>query len=206
MRRALLRLATLSLFASPLVFGGCLGKGTVEPTRFYLLDSLPAQTSGSADGPSIGVGPVTLPEYLDRPQIVTRSRGNEIQLAAFARWGAPLKDHLPRVLAENLSALLGTEKVAVFPWKAADLVDYQVAVDILRFDADEAGNAALSARWSVLRKGGKEALRSKRSEYSERAAASGYDGLTGAESRALQSLSREIAGVIQGDARKGPGR
>ena len=206
MRQRTLRLAFVTLLASPVVLGGCLGKGTVEPTRFYLLDALPMPGSATTDAPSIGVGPVSLPDYIDRPQIVTRSPGNEIRLAEFARWGAPLKEHVPRVLAENLSALLGTEKVAVFPWKAADLVDYQVAVDILRFDADEAGNAALSARWSVLRKGGKEALRSKRSEYSERAAASGYDGLTGAESRALQSLSREIAGVIQGDARKGPGR
>jgi len=206
MRRVLLRLALVTLLAWPLGLGGCLGKGTVEPTRFYLLDSLPMPGSATSDAPSIGVGPVNLPEYIDRPQIVTRSPGNEIRLADFARWGAPLKDLVPRVLAENLAALLGTEKVAVFPWRTADAVDYQVVVDIIRFDADDAGNVVLSARWSVLRKGDKEALRSKRSEYSERAAAAGYDGLAGAESRALQNLSREIASVIQGEARKGEGR
>lgn len=197
MRPESLRPVILALCAAALA--GCLGlgKGTMEPARFYLLAPLSAQGGRDAGGPSIGVGPVTLPEYLNRPQVVTRVGGNEIHLADFARWGEPLKDHVPRVLAENLSALLGTDRVRVFPWSASDAVDCQVVVDVLRFDAEESGVAVLSARWTLLGKGAKEPLRSKRSTYTEPAAAKGYDALVAAESRALQGLGREIATAVR---------
>jgi uncharacterized lipoprotein YmbA len=189
-------------FAAPLLAAfsalcGCLGAGTIEPTRLYLLEALPRPQSDGAAAPTIGVGPVTLPDYADRPQFVTRSGANEIELAPFARWGAPLGEQVAGVVAENLSALLGKERVTVYPWKAPEELDYRVILAIERFESDRAGNAVLWARWSVLRQGQVAAAGSGRSEITEPAEGGGYASLAAAHSRTLQTLSREIASVIE---------
>lgn len=195
-----------TLLAALVTVGGCLGKGTVEPTRLYLLEALPPPVAAQAGAPSIGVGPVSLPEYADRPQLVTRSGDNEIELAPFARWAAPLREQVARSLAENLSALLDVEQVAVFPWRNPGAIDYQVIVEIHRFDADAAGNALLGARWRVHRKGRVEPVASGRSEYTDPMGAQGNGRFAAAQSRSLQGLSGEIAAAVQEDIRTGTGR
>ena len=49
----------------------------------------------------IGVGPVTVPDYLDRPQIATRSSSSSLQFSEFDRWAEPLEKNLMRVLADQ---------------------------------------------------------------------------------------------------------
>src|SRR6266498_1510380 len=90
-----------SLSGVLLVLGGCLG---TPPTRFYLLPALTDVSSPAAMGErtlTIGVGPVTLPPYLDRLQIVTRASQAQLHLAEFDQWAASLQDTVARVLAEN---------------------------------------------------------------------------------------------------------
>ncbi len=65
---------------------GLWGCTVTPPSRFYILtplDSLAAgkKTRGAQNTPIIGIGPVELPGYLDRPQIVTRAGGNQLNLA-----------------------------------------------------------------------------------------------------------------------------
>ena len=91
-------------------------------TQFYKLNSLP---SGQQENPAalpvddiaIGVGPVDLPEFLDRPQIVTRKSQNQLEISEFHRWAASLPRDFSRVLAKNISTLLPTDRVAVYPWE-----------------------------------------------------------------------------------------
>ena len=101
------------------------------------------------------MGPVLLPAHLDRPQIVTRASENRLVLAEFHKWGEPLNTNFARVLAEDLAVLLATERVAVFPWRRAVPVDYQlevrVASELLKLRAvdlegNELGSAFLSLR------------------------------------------------------------
>ena len=61
----------------------------------------------------VAVGPVAIPDYLDRPQILTRSGPSELQLAEFERWAGSLEKDVSRVLAENLSTLLEKDHVIV---------------------------------------------------------------------------------------------
>ena len=105
-----------------------------------------------ADKISLGIGPIELPPYVDRPQIVTRSGDNRLHLAEYDRWGEPLKEGVARVLAENLSTIVGTDHVVLFPWKASEIPDYQITVNVTRFDATATGTAVLTARWSILQK------------------------------------------------------
>src|SRR5215510_6709686 len=93
-------------FASMALVASCLGLGACAsmPSRFYILNTLPAQVPAAAAerGPVIGVGPITMPKYLDRPEIVTRASQNQLTFGQFDRWAEPLQDNVFRVLAENL--------------------------------------------------------------------------------------------------------
>jgi uncharacterized lipoprotein YmbA len=192
------RLAVVALVLCLVVTIGC---ASTQPSRFFTLSALASsetRTRVGASSPSIaiGVGPVTLPELLDRPQIVTRTSRNELRLAEFDRWAGSLKDDFSRILAENLSILLSTDRVSLYPWRRSISVDYQVVVDVVRFDGELGGDARLVARWTVLGGRDKEVLSMHTSRISEPSGEQSYAALVGAESRALGRLSREIAEAI----------
>ena len=191
---------------SVMLLGACLlslaGCGSSQPVRFYVLSTLAERQPAGGGDLAVGVGPVDLPEYLDRPQIVTRSGQNELNLAEFERWGASLKDNTAEVLAENLAALIPSNKVATYPWKRATQIQYQVAVKITRFDRTEGGDAVLSARWKILDADGAERL-SRESHYAERPAADSYAATVAAMNRILAQFSRELAGAVNGLRRGG---
>jgi hypothetical protein len=186
-------------FALVVLLSGC---GYSPPSSFYLLQSMPGiekvkQTSSTRQGLTICVGPVMLPKYLDRPQIVTITGTSEVKLASFHRWAEPLQDNFTGVLAENLSQLLGTDRIIIFPRESASSSDYQIIVTVIRFDGEPGGNAVLSARWRIYGEGGKQELVSKKTDISEPAGAQGYEALVSAQSRTIIALSKEIAGAIK---------
>ena len=195
----------LVILAVLLVFqGGCvnLGKSTSQKTRFYLLN--PMYSSGeenqieeSEHGLAIGVGPVRIPEYLNRPQIVTRTKENEYYLAEFHQWAESLKANFPRVLAENLSILLATDRVTLYPWRRSMPVDYQILVEVIQFDGRLGGSATLVARCSILSGNDKKVFVIKKSSFSESSAKQGYDALVAAKSRTVAYLSRDIAKAVK---------
>jgi uncharacterized protein len=193
-RRGLL---TSAIIAGLLALAGC---ANGQPTRFYTLSALADAPGGTprANLPelTVGVGPVTLPPYLDRPQLVTRAGDNRVVLADFDSWVEPLQGMFARVLAENLALLLGTDDVLLLPQRRDFALDRQVEVDVTRFDVDAAGNAVLDARWWVLDQDGEKVLRSGRSTISEPAKADDYTAAAGALSDALGAMSQEIAYAI----------
>ncbi len=170
-----------------------------SPTQFYTLSSvqLPPKDAGSPKT-VVGVGPVNLPEYLDRPQIVTRASGNRVMLAEFNSWVEPINGMFVRVLVENLSLLLATDNVIALPQRRPMRMDYQVEVDVTRFDADLSGRALLDARWRVFGSGGDRLVQEGRSTIVEPAAEPGdYDAIVAALSRALGQMSTAIASAIE---------
>jgi uncharacterized lipoprotein YmbA len=178
-----------------------LGKGTTKSTKFYVLHPLDSpEAEKRADMPDdtvIGVGPVTLPQYLNRPQIMIRVSQNEYQVAPFAQWAEPLRDNFSGVLADNLSILLGTDKIAVFPWKTYTPIDYKIEVDVIRFDGKKGGDVRLHVRWIIFDKDGKTLLKIRKSSFSAPADASNYGAMVSAMSQTLADLSREIADSIK---------
>jgi len=186
------------LVLSAVVAGGC---ATSPPSEFYLMTPLPEADAphdkgGSRGGPALGVGPVTLPAYLDRQEVVTRASPNALRVAEFNRWAEPLEDNFRRVLAMNLGVLAATDSVSVYPWPRSAPVDYQVTVDVDRFDAGANGQVVLVARWQLLVGDGGRVLRSGRTVVTEPAATSDYEALAGAMSTAVATLAREIAAAI----------
>ena len=192
-------LGVLTLFALFAVQFGCTSS---PPTRFYLLSSLDTprlETKPSADEQcfSIGIGPVKIPEYLDQPKIVTRGGGNQLKLAEFDRWSEGLNGNITRVFAENLSVLLCTKTIAIFPWRGGIPLDYRIELDVQRFDGTLGADVSLEAWWRLLSGDGKTLLQSKRTSISEPAGGGDYGSLVLAHSRTLEKLSRELAEAIK---------
>jgi uncharacterized protein len=190
-----------------LLVAGC---AATTPTQFYTLSSLVAAPGEAAQGLphlAIGVGPVTLPEYLNRPQIVTRAGSNRILLADFESWAEPLDGLFARILTENLSLLLGTDDVVPLPLRRTMHLDYDVEVNVTRFDVDSSGHAVLDARWVVYRDVSGELVRTARSTLVEPASSDDEAAAVQALSRALGAMSREIADTIAAaTAKQTPGK
>ena len=178
-----------------------LGCASSPPSRFYVLSPLSGSApegkpSASDRCVSIGIGPIEIPDYLDRPQIVTHVTPNEIKLAEFERWAEPFKDSFMRVLAQNLSSLVCTKEISFFPWRREIPMDYRVEMKIIRFDGNPGGKVILETWWRLLSGDGKTMLQSKRSNFSEPVGGGDYKSLVLAHSNALGALSREIAETI----------
>ena len=148
----------------------------------------------------VAVGPVNIPGYLDRPQMVSRPSPDTLQFAEFDRWGEPLEKNLARVLADDLSTLLGGANVCVFPWPRSVPVTYQVTINILHLEKVSGGKVVLDASWNVLGDNGKKLLVMKRSTLGEPLdEGAGFAGVAAAESRAVEALGREIAAVVKSE-------
>lgn len=183
--------------AAGLLLAGC---AQPQPTRFYTLSSVLAAPGESGAVASrdlaIGIGTITLPEYLNRPQLATRVGSNRVALSDFDNWIEPLQGLFARTLAENLALLLDTDDVLTLPQRRPFRPDYQVEVEVTRFDADAAGNAVLDARWWVLGARGESEVHSARTTLVEPVPTGERTAAVAALSQALGTLSREIADVI----------
>lgn len=193
-------LAMIFVGAGLLAGWGCAGSG---PARFFLLSSQPGMEAEPFEaegdkGPSLVILPVRFPQYLDRPQVVTRTNRNEIQLAEFHRWAEPLKVNFTRVLAENLSRLLRSDGVVLFPAPRSVEVRTLLSLEVLQFDGALGGESRLIARWVVYGGDGKTVVKTGRSEVVERADSPTFDALVIAQSRAVAALSRDIAQSLAG--------
>ena len=184
-------------WGASLLVGGCAS----QPSRFYLLSALPSTETGSPvtsgqQGTTIGVGPVTLPRYVDRPQIVTRTSPYELKLAEFDRWAEALDTNFSRALAENLSLLLPSARVVTSPWPRATPIDHQITVDVTHFVSQVGGDSLLIADWTLFRGEGPDVLGSGRSRFTASPGGPDYAAIVAAMSQTVASLSREIATTV----------
>ena len=197
-------LLSVLLWVLILMVGSCapFGAGTQKETKYYVLSSLHSAASQEptlADLPDVGlgVGPIRMPLYLDRSDIVTRDSQNQVVIADFAQWAGPLQENFGRVLAENLSVLLATDKVAIFPFARSTETDYNVTVYVTRFDGMPGDKAHLRARWAILDNKRKKTLFEKHTIVSEPTKDDSLESLIGAESSTVAELSRQIAEAIK---------
>lgn len=173
------------------------GAGCASPrTDFYTLNPT-AKPAPAAASYSVAVGPVSVPEIVDRSQIVLRTGPNQVFIDEFHRWGSPLRDEIAFVVAGNLSSLLGAPRVSVFPRPTSSAAKYRVAVDVMVFDSTPGETVALDAAW-MIRGAGDGAVRSGRTTVMEPIAEKSYAALVSAHSRALEKLSEDIADALRG--------
>jgi uncharacterized protein len=180
-----------------IILSGC-ATGTKHISRFYVLNALGnAQKAGTAacrDARiiTIGISPVNLPKYLDRPQIMTRINDNQYKLSELHQWAEPLKDNVSRVLAQNLRELLCAD-IKMYPWTGSEQIDYRLSAKLVRLDGTPGGEASLHVQWTVYDQKTEKLIYTKESRFTEPVGASSYDSLVSAYSRLLDSFSKELA-------------
>ena len=177
------------------------GCARTPQARFYILQPQPSavdqsQPSVSVNDMIIGVGPVELPEHLERPQIVTRISSSELHLSEFNRWAESLEKNFSSVLAENLSVLLSTDKVLVYPWIGSIEVKRQVRVNVLQFDSLPGKEVLLKVLWGLKDEDGKYLSAIKKSSFST-PAGKGYPEMVQAMNRVLDDFSKEVVKEIK---------
>lgn len=184
-------IATFVLAASTLA--GCASSPT---PRFYVLGA-PAQPAVKAVY-SVAVGPISVPDIVDRPQIVLRAAANEVTIHDEVRWAEPLKSEIPRVIAADIALSLGDAFVSAYPQTTGTEADYVVWVDIQRFESALGEAATIEAQWAVRAAKDKSgAVHSGRSVVREPTQGNDADALVAAHGRALAKISRDIADAIR---------
>ena len=175
-----------ALFLIVLALSACGSTGGKE--RFYTL-SAPEPAAATEGAPSLAVVSVSVPELVDRPQIVVRASPNQVGINEQARWAEPLRGAIARVVTANLAAAMNGK---VAPQRGDP--DYRVTLDVQRFESTLGDGVLIDAVWSVAPKSGER--RAGRTVAREKARGPDYDGLAAAHSAALASVSREIAAAI----------
>lgn len=184
---------------------GC--SGTSPRSNYYLLsvvnsDSTDKFINTNEGGVILGIGPVSLPEYIDRRQVVTRTSQNEITFSEFERWAEPLRNSFIRVFKENLAVLVNTDDIFIYPWAQGAGVEYIITADVIRFDAVPADSAVLEVRWSLWRGNDRMMLINKKSLFKTPLKSSQYDVLVAAMSSSLNEFSREVATAVMQNYRR----
>jgi uncharacterized protein len=153
----------------PLLVSGCLSPRPDPSVFLVLTPAVASEGRGPSNGVLrdmvVGVGPVTLPAYLERPQLVSRLEPTELAVDPFARWSAPLDVLFAQALADHLVALLGPQRVVVYPWATRDRPTHSVRIVVQQFERVSPDQVLLRARWDVVDPSGESTGASRTSEH-----------------------------------------
>lgn len=174
--------------------------GQTPAARFYTLSPLVSVSGDSesslANKHIVGIGPIRVAAYLDRPEIVIRNSATHIKLAAYDRWAEPFEDIVASTLAENISAILPGVHAITDPWPEAN-IEYQIAIKIKKFESDAEGNVNLKTDWGILLRSKRKMLSVYESDIKISGSSADFDDITENMSKAMVKLSEEVAAELQ---------
>lgn len=183
----------------PLVATAALGGCSTADLHYFTLAPSITEAGAKTEGLRVLVGPVTVPEAVDRPQMVVLMSTNQVWIDDLNRWVAPLGENIGDAVVGNLQALLATRDVAAGPLPAFD-PSHRVTIDVQRFDSVPATSVTVDAIWSVIPTAPGATMRSGRTLAQEAVAGAGYDAIAAAHDRALAKVSTDIAAAIRASA------
>jgi uncharacterized protein len=170
-----------------------------KPVEYYMLGASVGietiQPLEKDEGPLIGLGPIRLPDYLDRFQMVVAVSENKYKLIDGHRWAEKLDQNISLALFKTLPAQLGTDRMIRYPWPKRLGVDFQIKIDILELNIDEKGQSQLIAQWSIKSKD--ETILNKRSSFTAQASTTDIDKMVQAQSECLTKLGQEIVSSLK---------
>lgn len=150
-----------------------------------------APTGQAVSGRTIAIDDVSIPAYLDRPQIVIEQDPNRADVREYERWVEPLDGMIRRVLAADLAARLGSGRVLDKPGKDSGLL----SVTIEAF-GQEGDRVVLRGQW-VLKGQQKDAPAVPHSfSRDEPLGKAETPDMVAAMSRLVGALGDEIAGSV----------
>lgn len=177
---------------------GCVLKHSAS-ARLYVLQAVarePAAATGDAPRGVLGVQRVSVPAWMDRPEITARTGRGEIVPDPLARWGEPITRGIQRVVTENLAVLLPERYLVAAPFAVSRAVDQRLDLAITEGARQADDSVLLEARWAILGPDG-AVLVQRRSSYRTAVVAT-TEATVSATSEALALLSGEIAAAVRG--------
>jgi uncharacterized lipoprotein YmbA len=192
-----MRVHLLACILGFLIAAGC---GFLRPhtdeTQYFVLTSEELPPARAPTQVLLGVDRIELPEYLVRPEIVTRTQSNELKLAENDRWGEPLKDGFARTLRSNLENRLGS-RVLTAPFDPAHRPALILDVEVRRFERVLPDGAALEATWTLRDGSNGAVLVTKQALLRQAAATGGTRATVAALSQVLAALAAQIADTVR---------
>jgi uncharacterized protein len=198
------------LLASSLVIFLLVGCSSPK-SSYYTLSSAPIpQTISGGKELRMMVGPISLPDSVDQPQLVIQDGKNEITVYEYHRWAGSLKNEVGRVVAANLSRDLGISNIWSFSQSTQTNFDYQVLLNVQTMESKPGDSVVLDVLWTIKPAVTKSVTTSQatgtkpphelkgkvlmgRSLVREPVPEMGIDALVAAQSRAFAKVSAEIA-------------
>jgi len=173
------------------------GKST--PVRYYKLDSPNIVYETDIDESLVlGLGPLRIPDYLERNRIVVRGSNSEMLVDDFSRWAEPLEDAIYRLLAANVDSHLDGVMAISFPYNSMIAYDYQLLGRIDMFESDKVGNTVLLVHWGIIDANGDRVVSPRRARYQAQVAdVSDYGSIATAMRIVLEQFSLDIAQEFQ---------
>ncbi len=177
---------------------GCFGKAVTS--SYYTLNPVAQKIDSigtrAAAQLVIGLGPLTLPDYLDRPVIVTRIGPNRVAINEGHRWAGTLQSEILRVMALNLETLTGARQVVVFPWGVEIEPDLRFRIDIQTFEGRRGGKVRLKAAWSLSPNQWDQPAVQRVSLIERDVRGDNFDSVAAAMGETLAAFCREMADAV----------
>jgi uncharacterized lipoprotein YmbA len=161
------------------------------PVTFYTLSAQGSQAPARSSAISVEVGPVTLPVYLDRPQLVLADQSRRLTILDQSRWAGPLPRMLAQTLADDISRELGLSQVHAYPQASPYSSDYALSIDVRSLQGSPGQGVHLDAAWSMLQAGRRVAQ--GRFVADEATRTDSIDALVAAHDRVLAAFAHTLA-------------
>jgi uncharacterized lipoprotein YmbA len=175
--------------------------GAAEPTRFYLLSPEPPAAAPAQAGPIVFVDQATIAPYLDRAQIVSRVSPDQVVFADTRTWAEPVTSMITRYVVDELGARFGPDRVLETPARRDLAPAFRLAIDVQRFDGDQAGSMILDVRWTLLAGSDDRFVATGRERIAEAAGdPTSWESRVAALGRALAKFSGRLGEVVTAEA------
>jgi uncharacterized lipoprotein YmbA len=168
-----------------------------EQVRYYMLSATAHQAQAQLGSAVVlGVGPVSVPRHLDRPEITQRTSAHRLSLRPLDHWAEPLSDTIPRVMSQNLEIALGLTRVESFPYTRSAGVTHQLTMELLAFDQAADGEVHMDVRWRLLNAEDDTLLAGRTTRLRVTPTNNSVDAIVEALSASLTALSDEVSRII----------
>ena len=188
---------TLSAIPLLLFASSCSIGGKSSPSYFYVLDpKTEIDHKEHLNDIRMGVGPIVIPGYIDRPQIVTKTESAELQLAEFNRWAEPMDAMFMRTLVENIKAITSSHLIHSYPWSPNLEFDYRIHAKVIKFENNANGDALLAVHWQLINTSDQSIAKDIHSEFNASAKDTSYPARVTALNDTLAQFAQEIVNHI----------
>jgi uncharacterized lipoprotein YmbA len=198
LRRALgAGMVTLAVLA----IAGC---ASSPKSSFYTLSGDAPPALVGAPRYSVAVMVASIPDSIDRPQVVLRTGNGRVEIREEQRWAGSLKDDIAQTFADDLARSLPDASVYTQSRAGAGSEPtYRLAIGVQRFDSVLGQRADVDLQWTLTEKGQPRLQCRQAASIPASAGADEVEGLVAAHRKAIEQIAERAAAAIV-DVRTAP--